>query len=149
MSKFPLTLAALGMAAILLVACGGSDAPTPTPASQVPPTLAVAASNTSAAEAKPASKGDAEKGKAAFATTCAACHGPNGEGVKGLGKDMTSSEFIAGLSDDELLAFVKVGRPINDPKNTTGVMMPPKGGNPALTDEQLLDIIAFIRTIHK
>ena len=62
---------------------------------------------------------------------------------------MTTSEFIAGLSDEELIAFVKVGRRISDPLSTTGVDMPPKGGNPALTDEQLIDIIAFIRTIHK
>jgi hypothetical protein len=26
--------------------------------------------------------------------------------------------------------------------------MPPKGGNPALSDEDLIDIIAYIRTIH-
>ncbi|MFN8488739.1 MAG: c-type cytochrome [Caldilineaceae bacterium] len=99
--------------------------------------------------AQPAAQGDAEKGAELFATTCAACHGPKGEGVKGLGKDMTTSKFIAGLSDTELLAFVKQGRPTTDPLNTTGVMMPPKGGNPALTDAELRDIIAYIRTIHK
>jgi len=27
--------------------------------------------------------------------------------------------------------------------------MPPKGGNPALSDEQLLDIIAFIHSIQQ
>lgn len=151
MPKFTLTLAGLFVAAFMLMACGGSDKATPTAADPAP-TLALQAATPAAATAQPAvaaSKGDAEKGKAVFATTCAACHGPAGEGVKGLGKDMTTSEFIAGLSDDELLAFVKTGRAINDPKNTTGVMMPPKGGNPALTDAQILDIIAFIRTIHK
>jgi disulfide bond formation protein DsbB len=35
----------------------------------------------------------------------------------------------------------------NEPENTTGVPMPPKGGNPALTDEQILEIIAFIHTL--
>ena len=69
--------------------------------------------------------------------------------MKGLGKDMTTSTFIAGLSDTDLLAFVKKGRAPGEPLNTTGVMMPPKGGNPALKDEQLQDIIAFIRTLHK
>jgi disulfide bond formation protein DsbB len=61
---------------------------------------------------------------------------------------MTASEFIADKSDDELIAFIKVGRDPSDPLNTTGVAMPPKGGNPALSDEDLQDIIAFIRTIH-
>jgi disulfide bond formation protein DsbB len=29
------------------------------------------------------------------------------------------------------------------------VDMPPKGGNPALTDQDLYDVIAFIRTLVK
>jgi mono/diheme cytochrome c family protein len=93
--------------------------------------------------------GDAEKGQTLFATACSACHGPEGKGVPGLGKDMTTSEFIAGLSDQELLDFIKVGRAPTDPLNTTGVLMPPKGGNPALSDQDLMDIIAYIRTIHQ
>jgi mono/diheme cytochrome c family protein len=96
-----------------------------------------------------ASLGDADRGQQLYASTCSACHGPNGEGVQGLGKDMRHSEFIAGLSDAELLTFLKVGRDMSDPLNTTGVAMPPKGGNPALNDEQLTDIIAFMRSIHE
>jgi mono/diheme cytochrome c family protein len=88
-------------------------------------------------------------GQTLYRATCAACHGQVGEGVKGLGKDMTTSQFIAGLTDDELLAFIKRGRDSSDPLNTTGVMMPPKGGNPALSDEKIVDIIAFIRSIQK
>jgi mono/diheme cytochrome c family protein len=130
--------------AILVTACGGDEEPTPTPA---PPTPTEQTAPTETAVAAPA--GDAESGKTIFATTCAACHGPAGEGVQGLGKDMTTSEFIAGLSDAELIAFVKEGRRIGDPLNTTGVDMPPKGGNPALTDAQLVDIVAYIRTIHQ
>ena len=92
--------------------------------------------------------GDATAGQELFTATCSACHGPEGEGVPNLGKDMTASEFIAGKSDDELIAFIKVGRDPSDPLNSTGVAMPPKGGNPALNDEDLQDIVAFIRTIH-
>jgi disulfide bond formation protein DsbB len=47
------------------------------------------------------------------------------------------------------MAFIKTGRPASDPLNTTGVDMPPKGGNPALSDQDLADIIAFIRSIHQ
>lgn len=140
MRKYMWVIGLLCVCAVVLMACGGDEEPTATPPPD-PPTAAPAA--------PAAPKGDAEAGKKLFATTCAACHGPNGEGVKGLGKDMQTSEFIAGLSDDELLAFVKQGRDLSDPLNTTGVMMPPKGGNPALSDEQILDIIAFIRTIHQ
>ncbi|MBE7551264.1 MAG: cytochrome c [Anaerolineales bacterium] len=101
-----------------------------------------------AAEA-PATVGDSAAGQKLFASTCSACHGPAGEGLPGLGKDMTTSEFIAGKSDDELVAFIKVGRDPSDPLNTTGVAMPPKGGNPALSEEDLYHLVAYMRTIHK
>ena len=112
---------------LALTACGGGD-------------------DKQADESAP-SAGDADRGKDLFATTCAACHGPNGEGVQGLGKPFAGSEFLKGKSDDDLLAFVKKGRPPGDPDNTTGVDMPPKGGNPALSDDGLRDIIAFLRTL--
>lgn len=146
MKRLFVILALLSLFVINVTACGGDEEPTPAPT--VAPTTAAPAEGAAPAAQAAAPAGDAEKGKAIFATTCAACHGPAGEGVQGLGKDMTKSEFIAGLSDEELVAFVKVGRPISDPLNTTKVDMPPKGGNPALTDEQLTDIVAFIRSIH-
>lgn len=126
---------------LVLVACGGKEEPTPTP---LPPTLAP---EPVAAVVVPA--GDAKNGEALFNQTCIACHGPGGVGVKGLGKDMTTSTFIAELDDAQLLEFIKKGRDTSDPLNTTGVAMPPKGGNPALDDQKLLDIIAYVRTVHK
>lgn len=96
-----------------------------------------------------ASTGDPAAGQAKFVATCAACHGPAGEGIAGLGKDMTASEFIAGQTDQELVEFIKAGRDPSDPLNTTGVGMPAKGGNPALTDEDLFDIVAYIRSLRE
>ncbi|MCZ7668550.1 MAG: cytochrome c [Chloroflexi bacterium] len=87
--------------------------------------------------------------KKLFVGTCLACHGEGGKGIEGLGKDMTTSEFIKGLSDAELLEFIKVGRSSTDPANTTGVDMPLRGGNPALTDDDIADIIAYMRTLEK
>lgn len=87
-------------------------------------------------------------GHDAFLASCSACHGPQGQGLEGLGKPLVASDFITSKSDSELLAFVKTGRPIWDPDNTTGLDMPPKGGNPALSDEQIQQIIAYIRTLH-
>ncbi len=94
------------------------------------------------------STGDPEAGKTHYDQVCIACHGPGGEGIDGLGKPFTTSEFLREKNDEEMLAFIKTGRPSGDPLNTTGVDMPPKGGNPALTDEQIFDIIAYIRTLH-
>jgi cytochrome c5 len=49
--------------------------------------------------------------------------------------------------DQELLEFVVMGRQPFDPESTTGVLMPPRGGNPGLTDDDLLTIIAYVRTL--
>jgi disulfide bond formation protein DsbB len=127
--KFPLLILLL-LTLITLSACGGSSQ----------------ASSAQGGEEVP--KGDAAAGQQLFVSNCSACHGVTGEGITGLGKPLTSSEFVGGLSDEELLAFIKQGRTPDDPLNTSGVVMPPKGGNPALTDEQLGAIIAYIRSIH-
>lgn len=93
-----------------------------------------------------AMKGDSEKGKALWTATCRTCHGAAGEGITGQGKDIRGSEFIASKTDKQLVDFIKVGRMPFDPLNTTGIQMPPKGGNPMLKDDQLHDIVEFIRT---
>jgi disulfide bond formation protein DsbB len=130
-----LALLAVLVMSLALVACGGGGGAAPAATEGPQPTAT--------------SAGDAVAGKATFDTVCIACHGPGGVGVEGLGKPFTTSEFLLTVSDQELLEFIKTGRPISDPANTTGVDMPPKGGNPALTDEQLMDIIAYIRTLHE
>lgn len=135
------------LVALTFSACGGKSKEAEAPAASEAQEVQNVAAAAPAEEA--AATGDAAKGKELFAGSCVACHGPNGEGVAGLGKDMTTSEFIAGLSDAELVEFIKKGRDSSDPLNTTGVIMPPKGGNPALSDEQLLDIVAYMRSIHK
>ena len=60
-----------------------------------------------------------------------------------------TSEFISSTSDEDLLTFIKMGRPLWDSANTTGIDMPPKGGNPALNDEDILSIIVYLRTIQE
>ncbi len=67
--------------------------------------------------------------------------------MPGLGKDMTASAFVAESSDAKLVEFIVRGRAGDDPANTTGVPMPPKGANPALTDADILLIVEFIRSL--
>jgi disulfide bond formation protein DsbB len=122
--------------ALLLVACGGGSNGGGSNQAAATPTEAV-------------SLGDPVLGKEKYDQVCITCHGPGGEGVTGLGKPFTTSEFVQSTNDEALLAFIKTGRPISDPANTTGVDMPPKGGNPALTDEDILNIIAYIRALHE
>jgi nitrite reductase (NO-forming) len=89
----------------------------------------------------------AANGETIFNATCQACHGAAGQGVDGLGPPLASNAFIAGLSDVELVQFINEGRPVDHPDNTTGIAMPPKGGNPALSDADLADIVAYLRTL--
>lgn len=88
-----------------------------------------------------------ENGRMIYQTTCSACHGQDARGVAGLGKTLIGSEYVHGLSDEELTEFIVVGRPIWDPLNTTGIAMPAKGGNMMLTDEQIGTVVAYIRTV--
>ena len=91
--------------------------------------------------------GNVEHGKQLYASACITCHGPTGEGIQGLGKGLQGNAFVKSKSDDEVVAMLKEGRPADHPENTTKVAMPPKGGNPGLTDQDLKDIAAFIRTL--
>jgi disulfide bond formation protein DsbB len=137
MRKFWL-FAVLVVVVLALAACGGGAAtPAPAKATEAP---------------KPADttmKGDAVAGKKLYDTACVACHGPDAVGVQGLGKSWVTSTFIKSETDAQILDFVKKGRPASDPANTTGVDMPAKGGNPALTDQDLTNIIAYMRTVNK
>jgi len=123
--------------------------PAPVAVAIAPPTEA------EKAVALAAAGGDAElaeyiaHGTKLYANTCIACHGRDGKGMTGLGKDLINSEFVKSLDDDGLLAFVKKGRNPGDPLNTTKTDMPPKGGNPALSDDDLLDIISYVRSLQK
>ncbi|HXF69986.1 MAG TPA: cytochrome c, partial [Thermoflexus sp.] len=138
-----------GLALLVVLAVMFYPMPQPQTASPIASSEGnLAASTPHATPAPVALKGNPEKGKELFLGTCASCHGPDAKGLPGLGKDLTASVFVKQQTDAQLLEFIKKGRPATDPANTTGVDMPPKGGNPALTDQDLADIIAFIRTFN-
>lgn len=86
------------------------------------------------------------RGQQLYAQACAACHGVDAQGVLNLGNQLAGSEFVASQTDLELLAMVRAGRDLSDPNNTSGLVMPASGGRPDLSDEDLLAIIAFIRS---
>lgn len=82
-----------------------------------------------------------------YAGSCVACHGPEGLGVEGLGKNLVGTEFIQGQTTAELVAFLQVGRAADDPMNTSGIAMAPRGGNPSLTDLDLEYIVLFLKSL--
>ena len=78
--------------------------------------------------------GDPVAGEKLFASACAGCHG----------QEMTQNEFIAAKTDQELVEFIKAGGAPDEP-----LVMPPKGGNPTLTDEKLYHIAAYLRSLQE
>ena len=83
-------------------------------------------------------------GKELFSNTCTICHGANGEGIPTLGKDLTNSAFIRNSSNEALAAFIKEGRAIDHPDNTTGVVMP---AQPNLDGDAMAAVVAYVRTL--
>jgi mono/diheme cytochrome c family protein len=105
--------------------------------------LAACTGGTSQAAAPSAAYvGDPVAGERAFASACAACHGLKGEGVPGLSLNMTQSELVVTKTDQELLEFIKLGGVPGEPP-----VMLPKGGVATLTDQNLADIVAYIRLL--
>ncbi|MBI3910737.1 MAG: cytochrome c, partial [Armatimonadetes bacterium] len=83
------------------------------------------------------SDGDPERGAQLFpAAPCSICH-PGGE--EGQGPPLYGPEFDARYPDDESI--------IRQVRNGRG-QMPPLGPE-QVSDPDLLDIIAFVRTLHK
>ena len=116
-----LALIALITVGTVLAACGGGGAP---PANQA-----------------------AQQGKGIFDRICATCHGKDANGLPKLGKGLRNNEFTKSQSDQELVDFLKIGRPATHPLNTTGVDMPPKGGDPTISEADLVNVVAFLRTL--
>ncbi len=128
---------------LTLAACGGEVQPEPTTP------VVSAATATPEPEPEPLETETAgSEGQEQFTQICAACHGPDGAGLPNLGKDLIESEFVGGLTDEQLLDYIKTGRGVDDPLNTTGVAMPPNGGRPDMSDDELFSIIAYMRVIN-
>lgn len=87
-------------------------------------------------------------GQTAYLRYCAVCHGPDAQGRPGLGKNLITSSFVAGQSDADLVQFIREGRPADDPLNTTGIAMLPYGGQPTLSDADLTNLVAYMRSVN-
>jgi cytochrome c5 len=87
-------------------------------------------------------------GETVFQSVCSACHGFSAQGISGLGPSMINNAFIDSKSNDALLAFIISGRPADHPENKSGVSMPARGGNTTLTDNDLNNVINYIRNLN-
>lgn len=85
----------------------------------------------------------APDGKALFQQTCVACHAPTAKGAFPGIPDLTRKGGPLTKSDAELIANVLNGYQ----SKGSPMAMPPKGGNPALTAEDVAAIVAYLKSL--
>jgi mono/diheme cytochrome c family protein len=150
---------ALGAALTLFAfGCGEqSDAPTPPkpaenapapPAAEPPAPPAPAKNPDTPPDPIAAVEADAKAGKADYQIYCASCHGEAGEGDGPVAQALnpkparhSDGAYMNPLTDDYLFKVIKFG----GASVGKSAMMAPLGGS--LSDQQIRNIIAFIRTL--
>lgn len=97
-----------------------------------------------------AQQGDIGKGKALYLEHCAACHGKEGKGDGPDAKDLnpkprnhTDGNYMNRLRDNYLFTVVKNGG------QAVGKSDQMSGWGNILTDQEITDLIAYIRTLAK
>ena len=92
--------------------------------------------------------GNPEHGQQLFQESCAQCHGSGATGEAGQGKDLVTTAFVKDGTPAEIVAFIQKGEPEDtDPEFPDG--MPAMGGNESLTGQDLMDIVAWLKSINK
>ena len=91
--------------------------------------------------------GNAEAGGKLYQTRCAPCHGPDGKAATPTAqalnpkpRDHTDGAYMNQLSQEHLAKVIKNGGPAVG----KSPIMPP---NPDLNDQQIDDLVAFVRTL--
>lgn len=91
------------------------------------------------------------KGAALFKSTCQTCHGAEGGGIKSLAPPLNASEWVTG-DKNKLIPLILFG--LGGPVKVNGTVykapdyngeMPGMGYNPDLADEDIAQVISFIR----
>lgn len=98
------------------------------------------ATNTGLAAECAFKEGDAKAGAAIFDQTCIACHGEDGKGVVPGAPDFTKKGGVLTKPHAVLQDHIKNGFSSPD----SPLSMPPGGGNPALTDQDIKNVHAYL-----
>jgi cytochrome c5 len=129
------------LVASALGACGKSEAPQPpappasttapaAPATPAPAAPAPAAPAPAASAAAPAAAGDLAKGEEVYKKTCVLCHGA---GVAGAPKIGDKADWGPRIAQGKDTLYEHALKGFTGSKGA----MPPKGGNPALSDDDV------------
>jgi cytochrome c5 len=87
-----------------------------------------------------------QNGKRVYQGTCIACHGDDGRGALPGVPDLTRMEGFESTSHSDFALFKHVEHVEDGVKKPGDPMaMPPKGGNPALTEEDIRDALIYMR----
>ena len=81
-------------------------------------------------------------GQVIYSQTCIACHGADGKGAIPGVADLTDGRGALSKPDEELLKSINEG--FQSPGSV--LAMPPRGGNPTLTEEGEKAVLAYLRT---
>jgi mono/diheme cytochrome c family protein len=86
-------------------------------------------------------KDDVKKGAEIYGGTCVACHGTKGKGEFPGMPDLTSSKSPLTKSDEILFDHILNGFQ----SGNSAIEMPALGAYPELTDQEIKDVIAYMR----
>lgn len=82
-------------------------------------------------------------GQTLYEANCAVCHGTDGEGAMPGVKNLVEKPAWINKSDKQLVKLIAAGIQSND----SSVSMPPRGGNPDLTNPQIESIVHYLRQL--
>lgn len=145
----------LALGGALALACGSGEEPAPSggapPAAEAPAPPPAKAPAPPPAEAQPvATAPDASRGEGVYQTYCASCHGERGDSDGPLGQSLnpapakhSDGAYMNALSNQHLFRVIQGGGPAVG----KSPLMAPWGGS--LSEEQIWDVIAFVRTLAK
>ena len=93
----------------------------------------------------PLSSAEVISGEQIYVQNCMVCHGDDGSGAMPGVPDLAENKELTATDNKVLIKRIKNG--IEKPGAT--VVMPPKGGNPDLNDNQLDAVVRYLRQLIK